>query len=139
MINTGIYRIQHQKLMAMFTDLQTLLVDSSVAANVAQIRSLLSKISSALIVHLYLEDTELYPELLAHGDPLVQTKAKACQDEMGDLVTAFKSYLAKYSSSDKIQGTPITFIEDSKQIILAVSNRITAEDSDLFHMLEGRG
>jgi Hemerythrin HHE cation binding domain len=137
MIKMGVYRIQHQKLMAMFANLQMLLGGSITAEKAAQIRSLLSKIASALIVHLYVEDTELNPQLVAHGDPHVQAKAKAYQDEMGDLVVTFKGYLAKYSSADKIQGASIAFIGDTDQIIQAVAMRIKAEDTDLFPMLEG--
>lgn len=136
MFETNLYRIQHQKLLSMLEELRTLLDVSTLATNASRARSLLSQLASALSVHLYLEDTELYPQILNNRDPAIRGKAGAYKDEMGDLMVVFKAYLGSYHSTEQIQAAPVAFVEDTQGIFQALLKRITAEEADLFVMLE---
>ncbi|MDP2875894.1 MAG: hemerythrin domain-containing protein, partial [Holophaga sp.] len=113
------------------------LADSNLALNASRIRSLLSRLAADLSVHLYLEDKELYPAILSHADPAVRAKGSAYMEEMGGLMATFKLFIAKYHSTELILAVPLTFVQDTESILQALTQRIAAEETELFMMLEG--
>jgi len=137
MSETKLFRVQHKKLVSLLEELNTHLDAGISPSNASRVRSLLSQLASTLSVHLYLEDKELYLEILNDRDPAVRSKAKAYMDEMGDLMAAFKVYLAKYPTTEQILAESTTFVEDTRAIFKALSKRMEAEEADLFVMLEG--
>jgi len=112
-------------------------VDLDLASHASRARSLLSQLAAALSVHLYLEDKELYLEILNDPDPAVRAKASAYLEEVGGLMVTFKLFVAKYHSTEQILAVPLTFVQDTEAILQALSWRIAAEETDLFVMLEG--
>lgn len=137
MSDTRLYRSQHQKLSAMMKEIRGLLEPSILAGNGARVRSLLAQVASVLSVHLYLEDNELYAEMLNHRDPNVRAKSKQFLEEMGGLMVRFKAYLATYHSAEQIQAAPAAFIEETNTIFAAMTQRMLQEETDLFVMVDG--
>ncbi len=137
MSDTRLYRSQHQKLLAMMNEVSGFLDPSTLAVNAPRVRSLLAQVASVLSVHLYLEDNELYAEMLNHWDPTVREKSKLFLDEMGGLMVTFKAYLTTYGATDQIQASPAAFINETKALFEAMSQRIVREESDLFVMVDG--
>jgi len=137
MFDTNLYRTQHKRLVSMVEELRPLLEASILVANAPRVRSLLAQLASTLTVHLYLEDTELYPQLRDSPSPELRVKAKQYQDEMGGVMVLFKDYLAKYSSTALIQNSPDAFVQETQLVIQAITRRIEAEETDFFVLLDG--
>ena len=123
----------------MVGQLQSLLDQTKLAADVSEPRHLLSLFAAKLNVHLALEDKALYPQLLKHTDPGVQAKVKAFSDEMGGIKGAFTAYMGKYPSAQAIQAAPGSFVVDTNNLAKVLGKRIQAEDSDLYALVDRLG
>ena len=121
----------------MMNEVCGLLEPSNLAANAPRVHSLLTQVASVLSVHLYLEDNELYAEMLNHRDPSVRAKSKQFLEEMGGLMVTFKAYLSTYPSAQQIQESPTAFAAATQAIFESMAQRIAREESDLFVMAEG--
>jgi hypothetical protein len=89
-----------------------------------------------LKAHLALEDSTLYPKLMAHADPAVATTARRYQQEMGGLQTAFSNYIERWPTAPSIQQQPDLFLSQTQQVVTALLARVEREDNELYPMAD---
>lgn len=139
MSRTTKFREQHVELLALAKEIAPLLNSAGMERDAEKVRHLLSQLAGKLNIHLAMEDNSLYPELLRHANPEIQSKAKAFVDEMGGIKKAFGEYLAKYPSAPAIQASAEGFAKDTQALFAVLGKRIEAEDSVLYPMLDSLG
>ena len=93
------------------------------------------QLASTLIAHLKAEDWALYPRLMESGDDAVAATAKAFSDEMGGLAAAFGVYSQRWDAMS-IASNWAGFCLETKDIIAALTERITRENRELYPLLE---
>ncbi len=129
---TDNFKKQHKELLQTAKEISDVLDAEKLSRNAGNARSLLSKLAGKLTVHLLMEDRSLYPNLLKHSDPNVQSLAKRYIDEMGDVKTTFEKYSKNWVTSSKIQDNPDGFVRETKGILDALAKRIEKEDNELY-------
>ena len=82
-----------------------------------------------------LQDWVLYPRLLASPDPKVAATARAFNEEMGGLASAFSGYCDKWSAA-AIGADWAGYCADSRDIIDALTNRILRENRELLPLID---
>ncbi len=132
MRRTETFRQQHAAIVEVVTELRSLLDPEKVLDNIPDIMGVLIGLSGKLKAHLSKEDNELYPDLLASGDPKLTDMAKAFQSEMGGLSQAFEDYMATWRSIEAIEDDPDGFIRASEAVIDALRDRINRENRELY-------
>ena len=93
------------------------------------------ELASTLIAHLKAEDWALYPRLMESGDPQIAATAKQFSDEMGGLAAAFGVYSQRWDAMS-IQGNWDGFCLETKDIVAALTCRITREERDLYTLID---
>jgi hypothetical protein len=93
------------------------------------------QLTATLIAHLKAEDWVLYPRLLASPDPKVAATARAFNEEMGGLASAFSGYCDKWSAA-AIGADWAGYCADSRGIIDALTNRILRENRELLPLID---
>ncbi len=132
MRRTETFRQQHAAIVDVVTELRSLLDPEKVLDNIPDIMGALIGLSGKLKAHLSKEDNELYPDLLASGDPKMTEMAEAFQSEMGGLSQAFEDYMATWRSIEAIEDDPDGFIRASEAVIDALRDRINRENRELY-------
>ncbi len=127
------FRDDHVRLLSMFDELGTVLGagEKTVAENAAEISKKLSAFGGILKLHLAAEDKYLYPKLADSSDANVANIAKQFQQEMVGITDVFKNYSGKWNVAT-IATDPTGFIDETKQIVDAVKNRIDREENELY-------
>ncbi len=136
---TESYRHQHNEVLRITEEISALLDDKVLSYDAAVVRTLLSKLSGTLIVHLELEDYHLYPKLLEFSDDTIAMTAKKSQKLIGVFKNNFLSYIQRWQDQSSIQKNPVEFIAQSKEVITDIKSRIKFENNDLFVLLEKHG
>ena len=93
------------------------------------------QLTATLIAHLKAEDWVLYPRLLASPDPKIAATARAFNEEMGGLASAFSGYCDKWSAA-AIGADWAGYCADSRDIIDALTNRILRENRELLPLID---
>lgn len=93
------------------------------------------ELSSTLIAHLKAEDWALYPRLMASADPEIKATAKGFSDEMGGLAAAYTVYAQRWDAMS-IDSNWHGFCLETRDIITALSDRITRENRELYPLAE---
>lgn len=93
------------------------------------------QLASTLIQHLKGEDWALYPQLMASSDPEIAATAKAFSDEMGGLSDAFRLYTQRWNAMS-IDSNWHGFCSESKDIIVALTDRIRRENCELYPLVD---
>lgn len=127
---------QHEDMLVIAKEISKLLDPNILAKEAQPARSLLSKLSAKLKIHLASEDKSLYPELLNHKDANVKATAKKFMDEMGGISDVFVKYTEKWVSADAIQKNPNDFIKDTKDLFSALAKRIEKENRELYPLVD---
>ncbi|MEO7655146.1 MAG: hemerythrin domain-containing protein [Sphingomicrobium sp.] len=102
---------------------------------IIELYKLRCELAATLIGHLKAEDWALYPRLMASGDAQIAATAKAFSDEMGGLAAAFEVYTQRWNALS-IQGNWHGFCLETKDIIAALTSRITRENRDLYPLID---
>lgn len=89
------------------------------------------RLARALLAHLALEDSYLYPALIGSNKSSISGLAASYRREMGDLAPMFRKYLAEWTEL-RIAKEWSLFAEETRQIISALSQRIAREDQKLY-------
>ena len=100
-----------------------------------QLFDLRHQLSSTLIAHLKAEDWLLYPRLMASPDRNISSTAREFCEEMGGLAAGYIEYCEKWSA-DAISADWAGYCQDSRQLIDALTIRITRENRELYPLLE---
>ncbi len=127
---------QHEDMLTVAKEMSKLLDPNILGKDAQPVRSLLSKLSAKLKIHLASEDKSLYPELLNHKDENVKATAKKFMDEMGSISSVFVKYTEKWVSADAIQKNPNDFIKETEGLFSALAKRIEKENKELYPLVD---
>jgi hemerythrin-like domain-containing protein len=133
---TDSFRRQHQEILGLVKELQPLLEVVSLRRDAATVATGLQRLAAMLKAHLALEDSALYPKLLAHADPAVAATARRYQQEMGGLQTTFSNYIERWPAASSIQHEPDLFVSQTQQVVAALLARVEREDGELYPMAD---
>ena len=89
----------------------------------------------ARIAHLKAEDWVLYPRLLASPDGQISSTAREFCEEMGGLAAAYIEYCEQWNA-DAITADWAGYCKDSRELIDALTIRITRENRELYPLLD---
>ena len=110
-------------------------IDQPVPPAALELFDLRRQLTATLIAHLKAEDWVLYPRLLASPDPKIAATARAFNEEMGGLASAFSGYCDKWSAA-AIGADWAGYCADSRDIIDALTNRILRENRELLPLID---
>jgi len=95
-----------------------------------------NRLLGLLRVHLAHEDVELYPALMASGDPKAARTAQRFADEMGGTAIELECFARRWSCSASIAGNIDEFRDAARQLLLALAVRIERENRCLYPLVE---
>jgi hemerythrin-like domain-containing protein len=138
MARTDALRQQHNEMLAIATRIASLLKpdELSVEQTANAVRSDLSALAGKLMIHLAVEDKNLYPALSTSPDITAQGMAKKFQEEMGGLAQAFKDYTSSFPTGKAISSDPNSFITRTNAVFTALKQRIEREERDLYPLAD---
>jgi len=133
---TTVFRKQHEGIVEIVNRILASLDHDALSNNTHGIRKLLTKLSNNVKIHLILEDTALYP-ILANSDN-TEVKAISLQymEEMGVISNSYSTYVEKWSIGSSIKDSTETFINETKDILGALLNRIDRENKGLYQIVD---
>ncbi len=132
MLGLDALREQHDAAMAMAERLIELVDRYAPPQPVYPIVMQLNRLHGLLRVHLAHEDVDLYPHLIASGDPTVARAARHFVDEMGGLAAEFEQFARYWSCSASITGSFEEFRESLHELMLRLAVRIERENLWLY-------
>ncbi len=127
---------QHDELFEVIKKIEAYQTQEKVQENAFEISKLLAQLSGILKVHLLSEDKFVYPALMKQQDSKVRTTAENYAHEMGELGAIFTAYKTKYLSASKIADDAVAFLAETKEVFLALENRIQKENAFLYPLLK---
>lgn len=98
----------------------------------------ISRLAGQLRIHLLEEDKFLYPELLKSSDEIIRELTSQYITEMGNLAMEYTEFKISYNTSGKIKNNIDNFLMDADRILKALSNRLSKEDKELYHLIADR-
>lgn len=93
------------------------------------------QMSRVLIMHLAKEDQHLYPQLRTKGGTRAAAVATRFADEMGGLSAAYLDYANSWTP-DRMMRDWRGFAADTRNIVLALRQRIMREERDLYPLID---
>ena len=136
MRRTETYRQQQTAILDVVTELRRLLDPEKLLDNIPDIMGAMIGLSGKLKAHLSKKEKELYPELLATGDPKLTEMTAAFQSEMVGLSKAFDDYMEAWRSIPAMEDDPDGFVRASEEILDALNDRISRESHELFGLAD---
>jgi hypothetical protein len=127
-------REDHAKLARLFKRLEEV-IDRSTPPPQVDLFDLRRELVSTLLAHLKLEDWALYPRLIQSGDGELASAGEAFQQEMGGLAPTFLAYCDKWNATN-INADWAGYRNDTREILAALTNRLTRENRELLPLLE---
>ncbi len=109
---------------------------SGVPLNANTVSKLLARLSSLLLAHLRLEDTQLYPALESSANRTVRETATRYRNEMGGLKEAYVDFSATWGSETAIAANPEGFFEAWSGVRSALEIRMAKEDHGLYSIAD---
>lgn len=96
----------------------------------------LSRLAGVLRIHFSLGDRNLYPFMIASGQP--QTAEIACgfQREISHLAPRFDRFIRRWTTSSAIAGDMPQFRCEAEAIIISIRERLQCETRDLFPLAD---
>jgi len=132
MARTDRFRQQHDELLAIAQELQALLDARALAKDASAARSCVGKLMGKLVIHLSAEDKVLYPELASSKDPTVAALARRFSTEMKSTTPQVVAYGDRWPTPSAIKASPEVFVQETKQVIGILANRIRRENQELY-------
>lgn len=133
---TESFRHHHTEVRALAARIHELLNHDAIAADAGPVSSVVRELFGKFGVHLAIEDSTLYPRMLAHNDPRLQQAALRFQREMGGLKTQFDGFRRAWPGPLAISRDPKAFIAATRDILAALAKRIAREDSELYDLYD---
>lgn len=130
------FREQHNELVQVVTEISGYLDGTKLQDDAQAVSSLLNKLTGKLKIHLRMEDTILYPQMINSSHDVAAKTAKQFQEEMGGLSKVYLDYAEKWNAARKIQGDLDGFLAETKQVFAALAQRIERENNDLYPLAE---
>lgn len=132
MIKIDILRRQHEAALAMAQQLLELVEAYEPGEPTYPLLMQFNRLFSILRVHLVQEDVQLYPSLMASGDPQAARTAQAYVAEMGGLAAQLECFAMHWSCSASIASRFEEFREAVHELMLALAVRIEREEQQLY-------
>jgi hypothetical protein len=132
MARTERFRQQHNELLGIAQELQTLLDAQALAKDGSAARSCLGRLIGKLVVHLSIEDKVLYPALVSNKDPALAALANQFSTEMKSTITQVVAYNDRWPTPSAIKASPVVFAAETKQVISILTHRIKRENKELY-------
>lgn len=126
---------QHKDIMEEVKYLEDILNRDDYENRLGDLAIHISLLAGKLKVHLSSEDKFLYPDLLKSESNELKKMANEYMSEMGHISDAYTNYKNKFNTKSKIEGNINLFIEQSKDIIKALKNRISKEERGLYKLI----
>lgn len=136
MRKTDSLRQQNAAILEVVTEFRGLLDPDQVVDNIPDIMGVMIGLSGKLKAHLAKGGKEIYPELLACGDPKLAEVAASFQSEMDRLSTAFETYMDTWRSILAIEDDPDGFIRASEEILDTLNDWINRENRELYTLAD---
>ncbi len=136
MAYTKKFRDQHDDLVERAMAISKLLNEEKLTQDATEIRDMLSGLLGKLKIHLAVEDKALYPQLKACGNHEVVAIALQYEKEMGGIGEFVANYSKKWGSALAIQENAKGFIDETHQLINALSSRIKKENDYLYKLAD---
>jgi len=125
---------QHSKLVIISSRFAALLVEDNLLNNISEIEVLLSSMTDELTAHLFTEDKLLYPFLEKSDNKKIVETTQVFRSSMGGLKQSYTEYIKRWPK-EKIIGSPALFIQETREILSALHDRIKKEESQLFPLV----
>jgi hypothetical protein len=138
-VGTELYRTQHRELLRTVAALDAELQVPGWTGRGEATRAHLAALSGKLTVHLQMEDRALYPALRSSADPEVRTVAAHFQMAMGGLRASAEACFLRWLRPDAIAASPAAFRIEARVVIDALAERIAAEDTVLYPLVDRPG
>lgn len=137
MARTDKFRQHHDELVGLVGKIQKSL-SGNVAAEVENISNTLTSITGKLTVHLSMEDSVLYPQMIASSDAATSGTAKKFQTEMSGIKDVYAAFTKKWSKA-AIAADTAGFAKEFAGIAQALAQRITRENNELYPLADKLG
>ena len=134
-MNIKLLNEQHAELGTISQKFVALLVEDSLLDNISEIELLLSNLTDVLTAHLHTEDKLLYPALAKSNNKKICDTSKMFLSSVSGLKKSFTEYINNWPK-EKIVISPTVFIKESNEIILALYDRISKEENQLFPLVD---
>jgi hypothetical protein len=129
---TDVLKSQHETILQLVLQIEQNLNPAVLSQKADKVNELLALLTRRLTLHLAMEDKALYPLLITDQDEKIRRITIKFIDEMGGLADLFKTYAAKWNSTEHIQKRAVEFCEESEAIFLFLRNRIRREEAELY-------
>ncbi|MGI6093420.1 MAG: hemerythrin domain-containing protein [Veillonellaceae bacterium] len=126
---------QHNEILELIGKINAFTTSQQIEANAFSTSLLLGQLAGKIKIHMTTEDKFVYPALLNHANPKVQSLSRQFADEMGDLAKTFDSYKTKYMNAREISANPASFLQQTKLVAAALATRIEKENTELYPLL----
>lgn len=136
MAYTQKFRDQHDDLLERAGEISKKLNEEALSKDASQIRDLLSGLLGKLKIHLAVEDKALYPQLKNCGNHEVAAISIQYQEEMGGIAEFVSNYSKHWPSAYAISENAKGFIDETNQLISALSTRIQKENDYLYKLAD---
>lgn len=133
---TESFRHHHSEVRTLTTRIEQLLDIDAVTADAGPVATVVRELFGKFGVHLAIEDATLYPRMLNHADAKVREAARKFQAEMGGMKSTFDAYRNRWPGPTMISRDPKGFVAETRHILVALSRRISREDSDLYDLYD---
>jgi hemerythrin-like domain-containing protein len=100
------------------------------------VRAALARLGGKLHVHLMMEDRSLYPELLASPVPEVRATARRFQEGTPAFRRSLEALFARWLRPAAVERAPAEFVAEVTPLLAVLTERIAAEDRELFPLAE---
>jgi iron-sulfur cluster repair protein YtfE (RIC family) len=123
-------KAQHQAVVKMVTTID----DAVGRKDLTSVAQTLAQLKTALLAHLELEDTQLYPELIRAAEEKKQQEiaemAKTFANNMKHISKALNDFLGRYDGMQEVQLQK--FNKDWPAIKDTLGSRVSAEETSLY-------
>lgn len=133
MLNMATYQRRHSEIGEVLSAISGKLDPRQISdGDALEVCANVSRLVGMLSVHFESEDENLYPELLASGQPGALETAERFQGETGDLKSDVEMFFLKWSSPVAVKEQPADFVNEGKSIVESLVGRIQRESAELY-------
>ena len=119
------------------SDVLSYLFESKEMCNTDVTCEIFLQYAEQVVDHLYIEEKEVYRELLTHDDIKVKNTTNDFFSGSIEIKRIFNEYVGRWCKNKKLRVTKhAEFVQDSQEIFELVLKRIDAETNILYPMLE---
>ena len=136
MARTDSFRRQHAELAALAMEIRGRLTADEIERDARGVRTALARFGGKLRMHARMENEALYPDLMAHPDEAVRSKASQLLDEVGTLYAMFDHLEQRWASAEVVASKPREFILDVLACFESLGRRMSVENKTLYPLAD---